>query len=135
MFNPFFIVGLLLLCAAIFASRFLSERATKLLSPQEKLALLDSFSRLRVFGTLPLLFIFFSFFGISHLPAKLMWPAYFAAWASIATYFIIIHRIVLRRMRALGINPDFQKAHTKARWISYFGVLAFFVLITLASFL
>jgi hypothetical protein len=134
MFSPLFFAGLVLLVAGVIGGRFLGERATKLLTPQEKLILLDSFSRLRVFGSLPLLFVFFSFFGIGYLPAAWMWPAYFAAWALVAIYFVIVHRLVSRRLRELAINPDFQKAHAKARWMSYFGFLAFFILNTLSPF-
>jgi hypothetical protein len=134
MLTPLAFPGFVLLIAGMFAGRFFTERATKLLSAQEKLTLLDSFSRLRVFGGLPLACIFLSFFGMGYLPARLGWPAYFVAWVLAAVYFVIVHRVVSRGMRELGINPTFQKAHMKARWLSYFGFLAFFILITLSAF-
>src|SRR5882724_7759877 len=134
MFTPLFIAGLLLLLVGLFSSRFLSERSMKLLSSDEKLKLLDSFSSLRVFGVLPLLLIFFSFFGISYLPQSLMWPAYFGAWALVAIYFAVVHRLVFRRMCELGINAHYQAAHRKARWLSYGGFVAFFILNTLSPF-
>ena len=107
----------------------------KLLSPEEKLRLLDSFSRLRVFGALPLLLIFFSFFGIGYLPQSLMWPVYFLGWALVAVYFLVVHRLVFRRMAELGINTEYQSAHRKARLLSYAGFAAFFILNTLSPFL
>src|SRR5438045_9419513 len=106
MFTPLLIAGLVLLLAGSFGSRFLAERSIKLLSSEEKLKLLDSFSRLRVFGALPLLLIFVSFFGIGYLPQSLMWPTYFVAWALVAIYCIVVHRLVFRRMSELGINAD-----------------------------
>jgi hypothetical protein len=135
MFTPLFFAGLVLLLVGIFGSRYLADRATKLLSPEEKLKLLDAFSRLRVFGALPLLLIFFSFFGIGYLQQNLMWPAYFAAWALVGVYFFVVHRLVFRRMSHLGINAAFQTAHRKALWLSYSGFSAFFIFNTLNPFL
>ena len=134
MFPPLFVAALVLLLTGLFGSRYLAERAMKLLSSDEKLKLLDSFSRLRVFGSLPLLVIFFSFFGIGYLPAGLMWPAYFAAWLVVVVYFILIHRLIFRRMTEIGINARYQAAHRRARWLLYSGFAAFFVLNTLIPF-
>jgi hypothetical protein len=134
MFTPLFTLSLVLLIGGLFGSRYLGERAMRLLSPEEKLKLLDSFPGLRVFGALPLLLIGFSFFGIGYLPQSFMWPAYFGAWALVALFFIIIHRIVFRKMTELGINSDYMAAQRKARWLSYGGWIAFFVLNTVSSF-
>ena len=134
MFDPFVFIGLALLFSGLFVGRFLTERAMKLLSPQEKLALLDSFSRLRVFGALPLVFIMLAFFGIRYLSAEWMWPAYFGVWALGAGFLATVHRMVSRRLSRLGINAEYQKAHLQARWIQYFGFLAFFILNTLSPF-
>lgn len=135
MFEPLFYVGLALLLAGLFGSRFVAERAMKLLSPEEKLALLDSFSRLRVFGGLPLVFLVFFFFGIGYLPQVWIWPAYLGGCVLFIIYFVIIHRIVSQRLSGLGINARYQAAYNRARWVSYSGWFAFFVLNTLSPFL
>ena len=135
MFTPLFFVALALLFVALFASRFLTERATKLLSSEEKLILIDSFPRLRVFGTLPLVFIVFLFFGIAYLPPAWMWPTYFIGWILFALYFVIVHGIVSRRLRELGINEDYRAAYGKARLVFWSGFVAFFVLSAFGSFI
>ena len=129
-----FIAGLVLLLVGLFAGRYMAERSMKLLSPDEKLKLLDSFSRLRVFGSLPILVVGFLFIGMGYLPQSMMWLAYFAAWALIALFFVVIHLYVFRKMREFGINAEFLSAHNKARWVQYSGWIAFFVLITLSPF-
>jgi hypothetical protein len=134
MLTPFLIAGFVMLMAGLFGSRFVAERATKLLSSEEKLALLDSFSRLRVFGALPAVFIVFLFFGIRYLPQVWMWPAYFVGFALFAIYFAIMHRIVSRRLSELGINASYRAAYSKARWVSYSGWFAFFLLNTISPF-
>src|SRR5258708_5800842 len=131
MFTPLFIGGLVVLLVGLFGSRYFAGRSLKMLSSGEKVELLDLCSRLRVFGALPLILIFFSFFGIGYLPQGLMWPAYFAAWALVAIYFVVVHRIVSRKLCELGINADYVAAHLKARWLSYGGFIAYFILNTL----
>jgi hypothetical protein len=134
MFTPLFFVALVLLFIALFGSRFLTERATKLLSRDEKLALLDSFPRLRIFGTLPLVLFIFLFFGIPYLPPALIWPAYFIGWVLFALYFAIMHRIVSRKLKELGINEGYRAAYNNARLVFWSGFVAFFVISALGPF-
>lgn len=134
MFTPLFFVGLVLLLGGLFAGRYMTERSMKLLSSDEKLKLLDSFPRLRVFGSLPILIVGFLFIGIGYLPQSLMWPAYFAGWALIAAFFVVIHLYVFRKMREFGINAEFLSANSKARWMQYGGWIAFFIFTTLNPF-
>jgi hypothetical protein len=130
-----FFVGLALLFTGLFGSRFVAERAAKLLSAEEKLKLLDSFSRLRVFGALPLMFILFLFLGIIYVPHAWRWPAYFGVCALFVGYFVILQRTVSRKFTELGINASYCAAYNRARWISYSAWLAFFIVVTLAPFL
>jgi hypothetical protein len=78
--NPMIILGLVLMIAGMVCGRLFAERAMKLLSSTEKLALLDSFSRMRVFGSLPLLFVFFCFGGVEYLPSGWRWTGYLTLW-------------------------------------------------------
>jgi hypothetical protein len=132
--SPLFVIGVVLLIGALFLSRYLSERGMKLLSPEEKLALLDSFSRLRAFGSLPLLVVFLSFFGIRYLPQNWMWPAYYSGWCLVATYFVVMYVMIFRKFKAIGINPNFVASQRRVRWVLYGGFAAFFILNTLAQF-
>ena len=132
--SPLILAGLALLIVGTVCSRVVAERALKLLSATEKVTLLDSFSRLRMFGGLPLLFVFLCFGGVAYLPPRLMWSAYLAVWLLVAVYFVIFNRVVTRRLRGLGINLDYQRAQAKSRWLFYSGFFAFFVLATLSSF-
>jgi hypothetical protein len=135
MFSPLMITGFAVLVIGLFSSRYITERAHRLLSPEEKLKLLDSFSSLRMFAPLPFAFLALCFFAIPYLPHNMFWLAYAFASALFAGYLIITHQIVLRRMRALGINKDYLAAYRKACWSTYGGFGAFFALVTLGPFL
>ncbi len=67
--NSWILAGLVLMIAGVFSGRLFAVRAIKLLSPQEKLALLDSCSRLQVFGGLPLVVLFIGVSCVDYLPA------------------------------------------------------------------
>jgi hypothetical protein len=75
------------------------------------------------------------FFGVAYLPQSLMWPAYFALWALALVYFVVVHRLVFRKMGELGISPEYQAAHRRARCLWDGGFLAFFILNTLGPFI
>jgi tetratricopeptide (TPR) repeat protein len=116
-------------CCGLFA-----QRARKLLSQEEKLTLVDSPSRLRIFGPVPLMLIMCAFGGVNHIPVNYRWPAYFGIWLLVAVYFVILKRLIFRRLGALKINSDYQKAQAKALCLVYLGFFALFILSTLSSF-
>jgi hypothetical protein len=132
--TPFFI-GLAVLFAGLLGSRFLVERATKLLSAEEKVKLIDSFSRLRTFGALPMLPIAFLFFGVVHVPYEWRWPVTFAAFGLFVVYFVVINLMVSRKFSELGINASYRAAYNRARIVSCSGWVAFFIVVTLGPFL
>jgi hypothetical protein len=133
--NPLIIAGLVVLIVCVFAGRLSAVRAMKLLSPTEKLTLLDSCSSLQVLGSLPLLLLFLCFAGVNYLSeGSLRWAGYLGVWVGIAVYFVIFDRVVSRRLRKLEINSDYRRAQVRARWLAYSGFLAFFLLATLSSF-
>jgi|GEM_PF-2063988 len=128
MYTPLFLVGLAALFGGLFGSRFLVERANKLLSPEEKLMLMDSFSSIRTFGALPLLLVFFFYLGMGYLAPEWRWPAYFIGCICLLVYFAVMHTVISRKLRRLGINERYRTAYSRARWVSYSGLLVFFVL-------
>jgi len=115
-------------------SRLLVERATRLLSAEEKVKLVDSFSRLRTFGAIPMLPIAFLFFGVVYFPYEWRWRAYFAAFGLLAAYFVVINRMVSHKFSELGINAGYRAAYNRARLVSCSGWVAFFIVLTLARF-
>ena len=126
-FTPPFFIGLGLLLVSLLASRFIAERATGLLSSEEKLKLLDSFPRLRMLGAFPLVMIVIAFWGIGYLSTNLVRPAYVGFWGSLALYFVVLHRYVFGRMREFGIGADYIAAQAKAQWVKYIGFFLFFL--------
>jgi hypothetical protein len=130
MFPPIFYVGIAGLFAGLIASRVLCERAVRLLSAQEKLTLLDNFSRLRAYGAIPLLLVAGIFFAIASLPESIMLPLYFGGWALLAGYIAWQSLYVHKRLRELGISEAYRAAFTRAQWCSRAGFIALFACMT-----
>jgi len=130
-FSPLNLVGVALFLVGAIVSTLLAVRAMKLLSPEEERAFRERFSRTRLPLELPI-YIFAGSICIGVLYPKLRWPAFFTALALALTFYVLNKRVLSRRYRELGINPAFQKAYDRSRWMFYFGLLALFILATLA---
>ena len=130
--NSTFYVALGLLLVGLFTGRLLGERAHRHLSAEEKVTLLDSFSQMRVYGYLPLIAIVGIFLGAGHLPEDWISPAYYAAWVLLGLFFAATTLYVSRKMKRLGINAEFRRAHLRARCIAYGGFLAYFLIMGFA---
>jgi hypothetical protein len=123
-------VGMVGMLAGLITNRALSERATRLLSAEEKLILLDNFSRLRAFGAVPLALIALIFLAIGRLPVTIFLPCYFTTWALLGTFVTWQSIYVHRRLRELDISESYRSALTRAQWYSKAGFLLIFVCIT-----
>jgi hypothetical protein len=127
-------IGLAAFFVAIIVSRILSERAVQLLTPEEKLRLLDSFSRFRALSSIPLVLVVFIFFSISSFPPQFVLPGFFGAWALLAGCIAWQHLFVHRRLRELSISRSYIAAFTRAEWITRSGFVALFVFSTMNIF-
>jgi hypothetical protein len=134
--NPLICIGLAAFFIGLIASRILSERALRLLTPDEKLRLLDSasFSRLRAFGSIPLVFIVGIFFSITSCPPQFVLPAFFGAWALLGGFITWQHFFVQRHLRELSISGTYRAAYSRALWASRAGFIALFAFSAIAIF-
>jgi len=132
--NPLIYIGLAAFFIGLIASRILSERALRLLTPDEKLRLLDSFSRLRAFGSIPLVIIVFIFFSISSFPPRFALPAFFGAWALLGGFIAWQQFFVQRRLRELSISETYRAAYSRTLWASRAGFIALFASSVIAIF-
>jgi hypothetical protein len=130
-----YFVGFAAVAICSFWSRVITERALRLLPDQDKLHLIDSFSRFRVWGALPLVVIMCAFFGSGYLTGGWAWVAIFGAWFLLTVYFVWTHIMFLRRFRERQIAEGYQCAFAKARYLFYAGLGILFFCTTIPSFL
>jgi hypothetical protein len=118
----------------LIASRIMAERALKLLSSDEKLLLIDSFSKMRIYAPLSYLVLVFAFLSLRHVVVGFFWPSYFALVILFALIEVITHRMVLHRLKALNINQAYQKAYSRSRYASDLGFLLTFIFVPISFF-
>lgn len=119
--NDLFLIGVFLLCLCIVISRVLSEKGLKILSDDQKVALLDAFSNMRKYGFIPLVFLFVIFIMADRTYHRLNSIAYFFFIGLLITYFIIIQIITSRKLGKLNLPKSYLKIYLTSRIIYYFG--------------
>jgi hypothetical protein len=124
--SPYFVIGIAGLFAGIFASRIIMERALRLLTAEDKLKLLDGFSKLRMFGSIPLLLALGLMMGALFLPHEKIAPAYLAACVVFLASMVFQQFYVRRRLRALAVAEGYRRSAVRAQWLAQLGFLCFF---------
>lgn len=116
------ISGYIVLLCAVVLSRYLTETSFRALDDQDKLRLMNGFSRSRAFGLVPILIIIGLYFYLirnSEFDRDLITVAYFA---TLALYVLV--RLVMnqRKLTALAMPPAYRRGFLFAQLISFIGV-------------
>ena len=124
--SPYFVAGILGLFAGIYASRIIMERALQLLTPEEKLKLLDGFTRQRMFGAIPLWLVIGLMVSVLYLPHEKVAIAFLGTCVLFIGAMVAQQIYVVRRLHALSIAEGYCRAAVRAQWLSRLGFLCFF---------
>ena len=124
---PFFIAGVVAMFAGLIIGRILSEKALRHLSAEEKLVLIDGFSRLRMYGWIPLVVILASFVALLFSSHEWRVPGFFGLFAAFLGLIAWKHCYVRRRLRQLSVSGAYCRTITLAQVVSLLGFLTFFV--------
>jgi len=130
----YLVLELVFLFGGFLISRILSERSFRLLAPEQKLALLDSFPKLRIYSGIPLILFVFSFFALHRLPEHLFLTGYLTIWGLLFLWFAALHLYVNRRLKEFSLPPEYLKMHSRARHCAHLAWFGFFVCNTLNWF-
>jgi hypothetical protein len=118
--------GIIALFAAILVSRIVNERAYQKLAPDEKLRLMDGFSRTRAYSLVPLLImiaVFWLLMTQTTLEKQVISVGYFGV---LAAYVIV--RSVLNRQKLIQLKlpAEYRRAFAIAQIVSLVGLAWFF---------
>ena len=114
--------GFVAILAALVISRYINETGYRKLEPDQKLRLMDGFSRTRAYSMIPLLALVGAFWFLmtrTKIDRNLISAAYFGL---LITY--IVARIILNQRKLTELNmPDhYKKTFTIAQVVSFCGV-------------
>ena len=120
------ISGFIALFAAIIVSRIINERGYRLLSDEEKLRLMDGFSKARAYALIPLLVLIGGYWLLltkTDIDGNLLTIGYFVlliAWVLLRT---VLNQ---RKLSALDLSSDYKRYYMIAQVISLIGLAWFF---------
>ena len=114
--------GFVAILAAVVISRYINETGYRKLEPDQKLRLMDGFSRTRAYSMIPLLALVGAFWFLmtrTKIDRNLISAAYFGL---LITY--IVARIILnqRKLTELDMPDHYKKTFTIAQVVSFCGV-------------
>jgi len=120
------ISGFIALLVAIIASRIINERGYKTLNDDEKLSLMDGFSKTRAYSMLPLLIFIGAYYLLmakTDIDKGMLTIAYF----SLLIIFIIIRSIMNhRKLVSMNLPDTYRRLFMISQVISLAGVAWFF---------
>jgi hypothetical protein len=120
------ISGYLALLVAIVISRFINEKGYRVLKDDEKLRLMDGFSKTRAYSMIPVLILIGGYYLLmtkSSLDRRLITVIYF----SLLIAFVLLRSIMnQKKMKSLNLPAEYRKCFTISQIISLIGVAWFF---------
>lgn len=126
-----FETAIIVLLVAVAASRFISAKALKRLSPEKKTELIDKFTGFSAVYMIPVVVIFIAFVCVikfTHLnPEVVSWIFY-----GLMLIFIVVSQVIAsKKLKELHLDPSYIKSYTISRVISLSGFAVFFSIILL----
>jgi hypothetical protein len=120
------ISGFVALFVSMIVSRILNERAYQKLGSDEKLRLMDGFSKSRAYSLVPLLVLIAAFWVLltqTGLDRQLISIGYFAA---LIVYVLVRSVMNQRKLISLGMPAEYRQMFTLAQVLSFVGLAWFF---------
>jgi hypothetical protein len=118
--------GFVALLAAIIVSRIINERGYRLLSADEKLRLMDGFSRTRAYALIPLAILIGAFYFLATSTALNSDALAIGYFVSLIGYIIVRAALNQRKLTTLQMPISYRKYFMTAQAISMLGVAWFF---------
>lgn len=124
----YILIAAVVFLGCLILARFQSEKGMKLLTNEQRGALVQSYSKTRVVSVLILSFIMIGFLLIAYyvnVDKKLAIGSYFGA---IMVYYIVTGILALSKLKDLGLPDEFIMYSKRAAWIRIAGLCVFVVL-------
>jgi hypothetical protein len=120
------ISGYISLFAAMIVSRIINERGYRVLSDEEKVRLMDGFSKSRAYSFIPLLVLIGGYWLLTtktDLDRKMLSTAYFGL---LIAFVVVKNFWDQRKLTALNLPAAYRRYFTIAQVVSLIGVTWFF---------
>ena len=119
-------IGVLAFVASFVASRFLSEKAYKLLTADDKVRLMDAFSGFRKYSLVPLLVLMGGFYLIVMKLPEYRMTAVIGLLVITVVYVAVMNLFNVKVLKALNLPGAFVRGFVLSRTLTMLGMLAMF---------
>lgn len=128
--NTNIIIAIIIFLVLIVVSRYFSEKGLKSLTDEQKSALIDEFSKMRIFVLIPII----TLVGLYFLILKYFRQHYFIAtivyFVAIIAYLIGNNIFIYFKLKKLDLSDEYRKQYIIAQSLRYIGIVIFlFVLV------
>lgn len=125
------LAGMLVLIMFFFIARYVSEKSIKYLDKDSKALLVDAFSKVRIYQSLPIFVVL-----ILYIMAMTMMPRYGNVWVSLfAVFYVVFHQAVTVWIRRRLISLKMPVEYIEHFSISRILIMAGFICMILAMYL
>ncbi len=131
MMSDFSIVGIAVLFISIIFSRIISEKAFIQLSPEQKISIVDSFSKMRIYNLIPIAIILLAFFLLEKFLSLNNSVVDFSFLAALSVFLIIFQLLSVRKLKKLDLPEKYINKYFFSRLIVMSGFI-FWIAITLS---
>ncbi|MDB5256876.1 MAG: hypothetical protein JWM14_1571 [Chitinophagaceae bacterium] len=120
-----FLIAVLLFMLVYFIGKILNERATKLLEPDKKLALIDAFSGMRIYTISTVVAIMVLYF--INIEFNLIAPetAHTIYIICLAALLIVTNYLVYKKLKEQNFPASYIKFHIIINAVRFVGIMAF----------
>jgi hypothetical protein len=117
-------ISIIILFAAIILSKIISEKALKQLSPEQKISILDSFSKMRMYNLIPLVLILGFFFFAEKIFHFNGFIPYILFLVAILSFMMVIQVVSLKKLKTLQLPDKYMKKYFSSQLIILLGFIA-----------
>ena len=110
-------IGIIILFSAFIISRIISEKALRQLSPDQKVLILDSFSKMRMYNLIPLVLIIVAYFFIKEVTSFHSYVPYIFFLAILFLFVIAIQVVSFKKLKSLKLPDVYLKKYLTSQII------------------
>lgn len=123
--SVYIIIGVLGLLAGVMISRILNEKALKTITSDEKVKLIDGFSKLRKYNLIPIIILIGTFFILSYFLKEYTIVISIGCFILLALDIVVTSIYTYKKLKEFEMPKEYFSYYNIARILSYLGFFIF----------
>ena len=116
-------IGFIILLCYVALSRVISEKGLRRLQAEQKVKLLDSFSKMRMYYTIPPIVLLGFFFFLIYRFKELSFYWFWGFIVLIIAFQLVMTYIIVKKLKSIDMPLEYIRKAIFARWIIFAGLI------------